>query len=764
MAVPWASSRAKQCAAVLAWLAACTGAASAVEAAEAAPAAKAAEAAEDADGFQAPTPPSYHWPAFMNWDCVGVRGVVDWDALYENTTAPFRNPTAGEPAFALPEAVVVALGEHGQDLLSECPLGALYFTVIYNYQVSFHVDGMIEQSLLLMRLMRRFPFFIIAGARWPTFEAFAYYSHLHAPRTEKAAKASLCEGVKGASGIDWGALLQSAISWSDIQIQGFEPGDPRGLSDTKALKAAADQIYKNPDEAGSAAQEECPFGFLFLCTTQVLAAAVRLTGSFEAWARALDKMLSELPFFAIAGSKWPTFRLLAMISSLSSGNEVSTLGSFQADVHRWGGAHPISKRFRRYGDLRLWADELCPLGRTPEGWSAVDRLVAAPVEAWYGTVFQLRMQKPRPVMLTALEGILAAVRSALLLGRRDCGFSGITAEACKARGCLWSPPSAEEPDAEPPTQPWCRRQLPRRKVVAVTFVWGERWARLVPRFAAWAVELGMGAVVVAMGDACRQACEAASMALGGPGTNGVACWDPLKSGAAGGSAGPGRDADRGSILQRHALVHLLLHLGVDALAFDFDTFLFEDPRRRLEEIAEAENADILMTRHLDADCLNMGLIYIRASARTAEWYSRYLQWLHQHPFEREQRGMNALLGFTKQRVSFPPKSLPPVKAAALDDGNEFASSRGGWLGDWGRLRFFHWVNPVETLTNWGDIKVADLEGLYKAGQHHSTDLRHFGGSLAAALGAAGGGSFLEPVRSIMDSMKAPAPPERKACW
>merc|ERR1712151_746471 len=130
----------------------------------------------------------------------------------------------------------------------------------------------------------------------------------------------------------------------------------------------------------------------------------------------------------------------------------------------------------------------------------------------------------------------------------------------------------------------------------------------------------------------------------------------------------------------------------------------------------------------------MGLLYIRASERSSQWYKAYLDWLHQHPLEREQRGANALLGFTKQRVSFAPKDLPSVRAVALDDLNEFASSRGGWLGDWGKLIFFHWINPVQTPSHWGDIKIADLRALYQAALHSETDLMAAGGSLAKLIG------------------------------
>ncbi|CAE7704659.1 unnamed protein product, partial [Symbiodinium pilosum] len=193
----------------------------------------------------------------------------------------------------------------------------------------------------------------------------------------------------------------------------------------------------------------------------------------------------------------------------------------------------------------------------------------------------------------------------------------------------------------------------------------------------------------------------------------------------------------GSILQRHAMVHLLLHLGIDVVAFDFDTFLFEDPRHHLETMAGTLQADVLVARHLDADCLNMGLLYVRSSRRTAEWYTRYFSWLHLHPYEREQRGLNSLLNFTSQEVSFRPQ-VPELVSAAVDDSNEFVSSRGGWLGDWSKLKFFHWVNPAETRSNWPSLKLADIAALYEAALHHETELALHGMSLGKMLGAASG--------------------------
>jgi len=212
------------------------------------------------------------------------------------------------------------------------------------------------------------------------------------------------------------------------------------------------------------------------------------------------------------------------------------------------------------------------------------------------------------------------------------------------------------------------------------------------------------------------------------------------------------------------MVHLLLHMGIDALAFDFDTFWFSDPRRYLEKKAEENNADVLMVRHLDADCFNMGMLYIRASSRAAAWYRKYLSWLHQHPYEREQRGANALLEFTNQKVSFPPKDSPPVKAASLDDENEFSSSRGGWLGDWSKLKFFHWVNPMQTSVQWSSIKVTDIKALYEAALDPSTDILLSGGNLAHLMAQAPRDSPLRAGKEIMNSMAIDVPPVRQECW
>lgn len=701
---------------------------------------------------------AYDFLPFENWDCVEVNGTLDWDGIYSQILEGFK---VGEnrrfPDFFLADPVYGKFYENAAQAYKECPLGSIYIILLYTYALltqGAEQSTVVQQSDELIALLRLHPMFLVAGSRWPIFEAFHHFRDLHVSMASKAE--SLCTSGIGKTGIDWQHLQGVAIHWADEMLAGLEPGQGNKAHGV-AIKDAVDRIARNPREMGDAAQDECPLGFLFLATTQAMASAMRLTGAMESWARAIDSILGDLPYYLIAGARWPTYQVLAMFSSHSKGVEANqALGSFQADIHRWAGAHPISKRFRAYGDLRLARNELAPFGIHGPAFARVQELVSANTHEWYANLAAWRQsQQLRQIYSSALDAALTTMRADTFPERNECGYSGISPESCIQRGCLWMTPKITQTAAT--LEPACQRASPARKVLLVTFVWGEKWARLVPRFIGWMNKLRVPAVIVAMGKACRTACQAAALALGGWGTGSVGCWDPYQN-----SKGP--DDDHGSILQRHAMIHLMLHLGVDVVAFDFDTFLFADPRKRLEQIAENHDADILMTRHLDADCLNMGLIYVRASVDIARWYLEYLSWLHLHPYEREQRAVNSLLKYTQQKVSFPPKDMPRVKAVALDEVNEFASSRGGWMGDWQKIIFFHWVNPTVTRTYWSEVKITDIQALYEAGLHRGTDLAAFGWSLGRALGAAPEGSLLNSVRMVLEDHKVAELPQRQTCW
>ncbi|CAK0792207.1 unnamed protein product, partial [Prorocentrum cordatum] len=150
----------------------------------------------------APKPPSYTWPPFTNWDCVGVRGVLDWDEVYGQVLAGLRSPEQEGRAVAAVRRRRRGLpGPHGRDERGECPLGSLYFLVLYTYRM-IQGGGMeaVQQSQHLASALRQFPFFVVAGGRWPTFEALDHFSHMHKALSRKAIENTLCEATLGGEG------------------------------------------------------------------------------------------------------------------------------------------------------------------------------------------------------------------------------------------------------------------------------------------------------------------------------------------------------------------------------------------------------------------------------------------------------------------------------------------------------------------------------------------------------------------------------------
>merc|ERR1719436_1365519 len=142
----------------------------------------------------------------------------------------------------------------------------------------------------------------------------------------------------------------------------------------------------------------------------------------------------------------------------------------------------------------------------------------------------------------------------------------------------------------------------------------------------------------------------------------------------------------------------MLHLGIDVLYMDMDTYLIRDPAPRvLQQVTPAGESgprEALFARHADADCINIGVFYLRATARTAVWMSQFVAWYHDHPFEIDQRGLHVFLGLpSKQiRVAYPPEDIVELRAAVLDDVNEIVIGDIGWHGELSRLLIFHWCH------------------------------------------------------------------------
>ena len=379
-------------------------------------------------------------------------------------------------------------------------------------------DIQITHSDELSAMLRAFPVLLVAGSRWPVYEALQHFSTFHAPTSQRSAE-TLCQKEGPDTGIDWGQLLAHAIQFSRQGMLGLEPGQG-SPEHTLALKTVMDALTAEPGRISDAAQDECPLGFLFLCVVQMTAAAMRLTGRAQIWAESVDKLLASMPYFMVSGSQWPIYHLLGMLSAMFQRPEYSrALGSqFHHEVHRWEGTHPMSKRFRSFGDLRLLPEELMPFGFDHAAFAQVEALsTASPADWLIGMTEWSRGGKLRPIFSKAIEAIMQVFRASQQKQLKECGYSGISSAGCAARGCTWDASGA----------PACQLKHPKRKVLLTTFMWGQRWSRLIPSFVAWMHKLRLPTIVIAMGQTCRKACETAAEANGGWGSSLVGCWDPF---------------------------------------------------------------------------------------------------------------------------------------------------------------------------------------------------------------------------------------------
>merc|ERR1719221_2376801 len=134
----------------------------------------------------------------------------------------------------------------------------------------------------------------------------------------------------------------------------------------------------------------------------------------------------------------------------------------------------------------------------------------------------------------------------------------------------------------------------------------------------------------------------------------------------------------------------MLHLGIDVLYMDMDTYLIRDPAPRvLQQVKSGEKGlrEALFARHADADCINIGVFFLRAGARMAIWLSQFLAWYHDHPFEIDQRGLHVFLRLPseKLRVAYTPEDLVHIHGGVLDDVNEVVIGDLGWVGELSRM-------------------------------------------------------------------------------
>lgn len=180
------------------------------------------------------------------------------------------------------------------------------------------------------------------------------------------------------------------------------------------------------------------------------------------------------------------------------------------------------------------------------------------------------------------------------------------------------------------------------------------------------------------------------------------------------------------------------------------------------DIDNPDGYDALFASHADGDCVNIGVFFIRASAKTAVWFSQFVAWYHDNPFEVDQRGLHVFLGLPAKeiRVAYPPNDLITVRAGILDDVNEIVIGDVGWFGKMWNIQIFHWCHrPIE-------LKERELRLAYDAGDvAHAHDL-----PLQAALSTAFRARIGSPwekfldFRGTIDDYQKDAVLVREPCW
>ena len=460
------------------------------------------------------------------------------------------------------------------------------------------------------------------------------------------------------------------------------------------------------------ASEECPFGFFFLAATQLVAAASKSTQHLPPFGKIMDQVVGALPFSSVSRSPWPIWHVLAIFSDQNKGNWY------------WGGDR---KYLRGYSDWNLRNDELAPLVSSdnaflsPSWKEEASEMVDAWVEmdhAQYVDALHVESRRReddggplRPIVRSLIDAAQAVAAASELNGLK-------------------------------------------RRLAYVVLLYGGNWAYLLKRLVRHLSNLRVlyPLMVIAIGedaaDTCRELMSADTdhtpdTDVTPPGTR-VICWMP----------------DTMSQVHRFTCIHGLLHLGIDVLYTDMDTFWLRDPTRRI--LSSAEGWDALFARHGDADCVNIGVFYLRASGRTAVWMSQFMAWYHDHPFEIDQRGLHVFLGLHAQniRIAYLPEDLVEIRGSVLEDRNEVVIGDIGWEGTLPKMLIFHWCHrPIE-------LKERELNAAYDASEQLEPHNMPVALALSVMSGAVARTSWALAfrLRVILDQYQAEMEEERKPCW
>eukprot|EP00931_Biecheleriopsis_adriatica_P107275 TRINITY_DN81622_c0_g1_i1.p1 TRINITY_DN81622_c0_g1~~TRINITY_DN81622_c0_g1_i1.p1 ORF type:complete len:690 (+),score=138.74 TRINITY_DN81622_c0_g1_i1:74-2143(+) len=663
-------------------------------------------------------------PPFLDYDCDLVDTIpgatANWNHVFERVRAGLNATDPAAWDFSLPPeyAYLVKESEDASkrrsrsipaQAMEECPIGYLYlqllnFYSLLNKTVSADREdpGLQPAATQIMELLGRFPTFALALSRWPVFFALEHFSDQHGLEEEL-----FCQGVNGV--VNWDENRALAQRWAFLK-RGLhrDVPVPDDIGEELAImeKKIAEQFFtvlRRPAHQNKAF-EECEFGFYFLVANQMTAAANRQTHHMPPFNKIMDQVVGDMSFTKVGRSSWPIWAVLVIFSDLNKG------------IWFFGGDR---KYLRGYSDWNLRRDELSPLVSPgldflsspwkKEASKSVNSLIGLDHES-YVSALELRAARRedswgalRPItrsLLDAAQAVSASVR---------------------ARGA-------------------------GARLAYVVLLYGKAWARLLERLAGRMSQLDIAhpLLVIAIGKEAAAACRKLARGAGSSRPHDVVCWTP----------------DTESQVHRFTGVHALLHLGVDVLYLDMDTFLLRDPTPRI--LASAEGWDALFARHADADCINIGIFYIRANGKTAVWMSQFLAWYHDHPFEIDQRGLHIFLGLPARELSiaYAPDDLVKIRGGVLDDVNEVVIGDVTWAGSLPKMLIFHWCHrPLEQ-------KEQEINLAYDAADSLEPHNLPLSLAMSVASGANPGSAWAKVLsaRIVLDGYKALQPPIRTPCW
>ncbi|CAK9012271.1 Nucleotid_trans domain-containing protein [Durusdinium trenchii] len=657
------------------------------------------------EGRPAPAP-------FLDYDCDLAHTIpgaaADWNQVYASSVAGRMSSHLMGADFSFPKGLEHLIHEKEQDrsksrteqAAKECPLGVLYLKIAYFYGRNGDACELdvidTDAAEEIQRLLSLYPAYVMALSRWPIFPVLAFYRPLH-QSLENFTGSMACDNVKGV--IDWDHCRVQAARWIELQF-GVNKTEEEKAELIEVQQDIADQFYVVLRKAHRQQQayEECPFGFFYLAATQLVAAAGKGTNHMPPFSRIIDEVVSDLPFIQVSSSPWPVWHVLAIFADMNKGTWF------------WGGDR---KYFRGYSDWNLRRDELSPLISPRLEFLSYDWQIEAmlKVEALKAMSHKDYMQALRS-WTRSREDSWGPLRP-IVMGMIDAA-STIAARAQQHRL--------------------------ERRLAYVVLLYGDSWADLLGRMTKRMAQLSFQdpLLVIAI-DEAAEVCRAL-----GRQSEDVICWVP----------------ETASQVHRFTGIQGLIHLGIDVIYLDMDTFLLRDPTARFQ--AAAVGWDALFARHGDGDCVNIGVFYLKANGRTAVWMSQFLAWYHDHPFEIDQRGLHIFLGLPSMQleVAHIPKDLVRIRGSVLEDWNEVVIGDIGWVGSFPMMQIFHWCHrPLE-------LKVHEMNLAYDAAdvlEDHELPL-----SLALSVGSGAvpdsPWARVVAVKFVFESYQLKEAPGRRACW